>query len=108
MSSLPEATPERTPHTAAIVVDAATTKPDALAALALALDTAVEGEGTARPFVRLETDAWAEIDVPGFGEAPPLAIDVYSTVGPDHALDRARIVASALRVATGWTVRVAD
>ena len=44
--------------------------------------------------------------MPGFGEAPPLAIDVYSTIGPDHARDRARIVASALAASTGWPVRV--
>ena len=99
--------PERTRHTASIVIDAATTASDALAALALALETAVNDADTARPYVQLETDAWAEVDVPKFQEAPPLTIDVYSTVGADHARDRATLAASALTTSTGWRTTVA-
>lgn len=98
------AAPERTPHIATLVVGDAVTKLDALAVVALAVDRAVENAGTARPFIRVSPDAWAEIEIPKFGEPPPLAIDVYSSISLADARRAALAIAAALSHNTGWSV----
>ncbi|MGC5169701.1 hypothetical protein ACLQ2Q_03510 [Microbacterium sp. DT81.1] len=96
--------PERTPHVATLVVGDAVTKLDALAIVALTLDAAVENAGTARPFIRLSPSAWAEIEIPKFGEPPPLAIDVYSSSGLADARAQALALAAVLASSTAWAV----
>ena len=92
-------------YCATIVVMSAVTKLDALAIVALAVDRPVERQRTMRPFVPLADQAWVEIEIPKFGEPPPLAIDVYSTVSDDHARLQALTLMSRLEQYTGWSIR---
>jgi len=97
-------------YCATIVVRSAVTKLDALAIVALAVDSPVRQQRTTRPYVELgsPTDghrAWVEIEIPKFGEPPPLAIDVYSTVSDDHARLQALTLMATLESYTGWSIR---
>lgn len=92
-------------YCATIVVQSAVNKLDALAIIALALDRAVERVRTPRPRVAIAEGAWAEIEIPKFGEPPPLAIDVYSTVSDDHARLQALTLMARLESHTGWSIR---
>ena len=99
-----------TEYCATIVVMSAVTKLDALAIVALAVDRPVERQRTMRPFVPLDGSgdrhgAWVEIEIPKFGEPPPLAIDVYSTVSDDHARLQALTLLARLEQYTGWGIR---
>lgn len=62
--------------TVSLIVDAAITKLDALDALARASRSEVLEPGTPAAHVVLQGGAVASVDIPKFGEAPPLAIDV--------------------------------
>jgi hypothetical protein len=44
------------------------------------------------------------MEIPKFGEPPPLAIDVYSDVNDDHAKVQALWVLEALETSTVWRV----
>lgn len=90
---------------ATIVVRSPVTKIDALAIVALAVDSPVREARTMRPYIELEGGARAEIEIPKFGEPPPLAIDVYSTVGHEHAVLEALSLMAALEQYTGWSIR---
>ena len=96
-------------YCATIVVMSAVTKLDALAIVALAVDHPVERQRTMRPYVPLDggyrDGAWAEIEIPKFGEPPPLAIDVYSTISDDHARLQALTLLAGLEQYTGWNIR---
>jgi len=97
-------------YCATIVVMSAVTTVDALAIVALAVDRRVEQQKTMRPFVLLDgaqrgDGAWAEIEIPKFGEPPPLAIDVYSTVSDAHARLQALTLMARLESHTGWSIR---
>lgn len=92
-------------YCATIVVDSAVTKLDSFAILALAVDRPVRAQRTPRPYVELDGGARAEIEIPKFGEPPPLAIDVYSTVSHDHAALQALRLMVALEQYTGWSIR---
>jgi len=83
-------------YAATLVVRRAVSKPDALAMVALVLDSAVERAGSARARVPVGEGAWAEVEIPKFGEPPPLAIDVYSTLSDDHARLHALRLAAVL------------
>ena len=61
---------------ATLVVQVTVTKLDALAVISLAVDSPVLAAGSSRPRIELDGGAWAEVDIPKFGEPPPLAIDV--------------------------------
>ena len=95
----------RSPFCATLVVDEAITKPDALGAVARTLGTSIRRPGTSRPFVEAEDDAWAEVEIPKFGEAPPLSIDVYSTRSTEHAQTAALALMQRLIVSTGWAIQ---
>ena len=90
---------------ATLVVGDAVTKIDALAIIALTLDAAVQDARTARPWIPLAERAWIEIEIPKFGEPPPLAIDVCSSLGEDHARLEALALAARLAPLTGWRIR---
>ena len=97
-------------YCATIVVMSAVTKLDALAIVALSVDRPVEQQRTMRPFVPLDGDgfssgAWVEIEIPKFGEPPPLAIDVYSSISDDHARLQALTLMARLEQYTGWGIR---
>lgn len=89
---------------ATLVVQVAITKVDALAVIALASGGAVTGARTSHPRAALDAGAWAEVDIPKFGEPPPLAIDVRSPLGLDHARLSALALAAALEREAGWSV----
>ncbi len=89
---------------ATLVVQVAVTKLDALAVISLAVDSPVLAAGSARPRIELDGGAWAEVDIPKFGEPPPLAIDVRSPLGIDHARLSALALAAALEREAGWVV----
>ncbi len=90
---------------ATLVVDAALSRIDALAAIALAVDSHVSGAGTAGAHVPLPRGERAYVEIPKFGEPPPLAIDIIS----DRSVEDARTAALELRIAlsnsTPWTIR---
>lgn len=92
-------------YCATVVVQSPVTKLDALSIVALAVDAAVENQRTMRPYVPLADGAWVEIEIPKFGEPPPLAIDVYSTVSHDHAALNALTLMARLEEYTGWSIR---
>jgi hypothetical protein len=96
-------TTESTLFAATLVLRRAVTKLDALAMIALVLDRPVEGAGTVRPRITLGDTVWAEVEIPKFGEPPPLAIDVYSTRSEDQARLEALRLAAALQQHAGWT-----
>ncbi|MDO9395643.1 MAG: hypothetical protein Q7T71_03765 [Herbiconiux sp.] len=81
------------------------TKLDALAIIALALDRPVTDARTVHPRILLDGGAWLEIEIPKFGEPPPLALDVYSTLGHEHAAMSALALLGVLETATAWTVK---
>ena len=109
--------PPRSPHArrpqqpapeefcATIVLRSATTKPDALAVVALVVDGAVQGAGTLHPRVALADGAWVEVELPKTGEPPPLAIDVYSSISADHARLVALELLARLHASTAWRLR---
>jgi hypothetical protein len=86
------------------VVRDAVTKLDALAIVALAADAVVADAGTTRPRIPLPGGAWVEVEIPKFGEPPPLALDVYSSLGDDHAKIAALALLTRLEEQTAWTV----
>lgn len=91
------------PSTVSLIVDAAITRLDALDAIARAARSRVSEPGTSTAHVILAGGATASVDVPKFGEAPPLAIDVS---GADALA--ARTAADALlfdlSTATDWPI----
>ena len=105
LSRLGPRAPRPIEYCATIVVRSAVTKLDALAIVALAVDRPVENQRTIRPLVHLADGAWVEIEIPKFGEPPPLAIDVYSTVSDDHARLQALTLTATLENYTGWSIR---
>jgi hypothetical protein len=91
-------------HGATLVLQVAVPKPEVLALIALVLDRAVEGAGTTAPRIPLGEGAWVEVEIPKFGEPPPLAIDVWSRLSIDHARLEALRLAVVLEERAGWTV----
>lgn len=96
------ATPPSHRGTATLVVPVALSRIDALAVVALTLDLPVVGADTARPRVELDGGVWVEVEVPKFGDPPPVAIDVHSPVGVEHARLAALGLAARLREVAGW------
>ena len=92
-------------YCATLVVRDAVTKIDALAIISLAVDRPVTDARTMRPYIALEGGARLEIEIPKFGEPPPLALDVYSTLSHDHAAMSALALLGVLESATAWTVK---
>lgn len=91
------------PSSATLVVHEAITKLEALDAMAAALQVPIQRPGTSRPFVVVGEDSWAEVEIPKFGEAPPLSIDVYSANSAD-AEARALALMPLLASSTGWAI----
>ena len=92
-------------YCATIVVMSAVNKLGALAIVALAVDSLVEQQLTQRPWIPLGDNAWVEIEIPKFGEPPPLAIDVYSTLSDEHAKLTALTLITSLEAHTPWAAR---
>ena len=90
---------------ATLVVNATLSRIDALASVALAIDSHVVGAGTADAHVVLARGERAYIEIPRFGEPPPLAIDVVSDVGVEEARMAALELLIALTNSTPWEIR---
>ena len=89
-------------YVATLVADAHVTKPEALGIIAAALDAPVQGAHTAHPFVAMPSGSRVEVDIPKFGEAPPLAIDVHDPRGEAEARASAQSLLELLTGATAW------
>jgi hypothetical protein len=89
-------------HVATLVADIHATKPEALGIIAAALDATVQGAHTASAFVPLPHGGRIEVDIPKFGEAPPLAIDVHDPRGAAEARTAAQSLLELLSTATAW------
>jgi hypothetical protein len=89
---------------ATIVASDAVTKLEALDVLSRVTGSPVEGARTPAPRVSLGPGAWAQIDIPKFGEPPPLAIDVYVEGEESEAQRHALTLAERLRAEAGWSV----
>ena len=93
-----------TDSTATIVVDAAITKLEALDAIAAAVGTPVHGVGSRMTFVSLPHGGRVEVNIPKFGEAPPLAIDITDPRGATEARRAAQWLLDLLVATQGWPV----
>ncbi|TFC94648.1 MULTISPECIES: hypothetical protein [Cryobacterium] len=93
-------------YSATIVVQAHVTKPDALRMIAQAAGSTVHDAATARPFVPLVGGGRVEVEIPKFGEAPPLAIDVFSPHSDEQARVSALTLQAALVTVTDWPMEV--
>lgn len=89
-------------HVATIVADTHATKPEALAVIAATLDAPVQGAHTAHAFVALPHGGRVEVEIPKFGEAPPLAIDIHDPRGAVEARAAAQSLLDLLADATAW------
>ncbi len=89
---------------ATIVIHEAITKLDALNMIATVSGTRITDSGSANPIVVLSSGSRVEIDVPKFGEAPPMAVDVWSDVSAEHARRDALQMQSLLQKSAGWKV----
>jgi hypothetical protein len=89
---------------ATIVAADAVDKLDALAVISRTLGAPVRGGGTASPTIALADGLWIQIDIPKFGEPPPLAIDVHAVAGPAAARREALELMRRLAEATDWTL----
>lgn len=94
-------------HVATVILGRAVSKLEALDALASLAGATVVDAGTARPRVPLGEGAWAQVEIPKFGEPPPLAIDVVSPLSLEHAQLAALRLAAAFESREGWPVRPA-
>ena len=89
--------------TVSLIVDAAITRIDALDLIARSARSVVTDPGTSFARVPLAGGASASIDIPKFGEAPPLAIDV--TAADDAgALAAADALLRDLTTASDWPI----
>ena len=95
-----------TAFVATVVADTATTKLDALTIIANAAEGVISDAGTPRAAVALPSGARALIEIPKFGEPPPLTIDVLSTDSADAARSEAESLREVIAAVTGWEVRV--
>lgn len=91
-------------YLATLVVRSAVTKIDALAIVALAVDAPVRGARTVHPYIELVGGERVEIEIPKFGEPPPLAIDVYSGTSVDRARSAALALRTVLEGVTPWRI----
>jgi hypothetical protein len=89
-------------HVVTLVADIHATRPEALAVIAAVLDAPVQGAHTAHAWVPLPHGGRVEVDIPKFGEAPPLAIDVYDPRGEAQARAAAAALLKALTESTSW------
>jgi hypothetical protein len=89
---------------ATIVAADAVDKLEALAVISRTVGAPVRGAGTISPTISLGDGVWAQIDIPKFGEPPPLAIDVHALDGMEAARREATELMRRLAEATDWTL----
>jgi len=89
---------------ATIVIHEAVTKLDALDMIATVAGSQIQNADSAHPFIVLASGSRVEIDVPKFGEAPPMAVDVSSDVSAERARLDATAVQDFLQESAQWKV----
>lgn len=89
---------------ATIVVHEAITKRAALELVAAVTGTLVQGQNSANAFVMLPEGSRVDIDVPKFGEAPPMAIDVSSDLSVACARADAADLQALLEETAQWAI----
>jgi len=89
---------------ATIVIHEAITKLDALAVIATAEGARMMDANSANPVVVLASGSRVGVDVPKFGEAPPMAVDVFSDVSADRARGDATAIQNFLQTSSRWKV----
>ncbi len=97
-----DATPGDAPATATIVAADAVDKLAALATISRVVGAPVSGAGTATPTIALADGVWVQIEIPKFGEPPPLAIDVHAAAGSTVAREHAEHLLALLQRHTAW------
>lgn len=93
------------PPRAAVATIVAANAVDKLAALQIIADAVgsfVKGAGTSQPAIPLAEGVWIRIEIPKFGEPPPLAIDVHAAGGTERARSEALALMERLRERTPW------
>lgn len=90
------------PATVTIVAADAVDKLAALATISRVVGAPVNGAGTAAPKIALADGVWVQIEIPKFGEPPPLAIDVHATAGAAAAREHAERLLALLHDHTSW------
>ncbi|MBB2976153.1 hypothetical protein FHX49_001723 [Microbacterium endophyticum] len=95
---------ERESAVATLVASDAVDKLSALDAVARAVGAAVVGPATSHPTVPLADDVWVVIEIPKFGEPPPLTIDVHAVAGRAAAQSHALALMETLQQETTWTI----
>lgn len=71
-------------------------KLEALDAVAEALQVPITDFGTESARIVLSAGVWIHIEIPKFGEPPPVAIDVWSSQSREQALEWAQVVIERL------------
>jgi hypothetical protein len=89
---------------ATLVIHEAITKREALATIAKVLGTHIQNSDSAQPVIELPSGSRVQIDVPKFGEAPPMAVDVCSSENADTARIDASRIYERLQQSTAWRV----
>lgn len=90
------------PATATLVAADAVDKLAALATISRIVAAPVSGAGTAAPKIPLADGVWVQIEIPKFGEPPPLAIDVHAAAGSPVAREHAERLLALLSDHTPW------
>ena len=91
---------------ATIVCDVAITKRDALELVAGLCGVSIQDPDSTSPFVVTDPESRAQIEIPKFGEPPPLAIDIWSSKSVEHARHIANELCTRISGQVGWTCRV--
>lgn len=91
-------------YLAALVCHESLTKRDALRQLRASLGYALRNADSANPVLTLSSSSWLTIEIPKFGEAPPLTLDVWSSESRDDAEAHALELSSQIAENLGWHV----
>jgi len=81
---------------ATVVWQQAMNKPEALDAVSQAMSLPITDPGTEVARIVVSKSVWIQIDIPKFGEPPPVAIDVRSSRSRAEALEWAERVIARL------------
>ncbi|MBA8816363.1 hypothetical protein FHX48_001436 [Microbacterium halimionae] len=95
---------ERESAVATLVASDAVDKLSALDAVARAVGAPIVGPATSQPRIFLADDVWVVIEIPKFGEPPPLTIDVHAVEGRGVAQGHALALMETLQLETTWTI----
>jgi hypothetical protein len=90
-----------TRYLATLVLQHAVNKLEAYEMIAAAVSSKIIGEGTSSPRIPLSKTAYVQVEIPKFGEPPPVAIDVWSLVSVEDARSQALSLSRQIEQVTG-------